>query len=318
MKHPLLLFFVCLALYITAYDASATTRQTGTAEYSTQSQKTPRAAKASSKSGTAGVVKKKPPKTTDKSVTASSAKHSSKKQQTQETDKAKTKDATSRSYKKASRDPDSLPSMEEAFSETPDAVLAVLSIPPADGTLSSSYGMRRLSKKSKTRRVRMHAGIDISLPRGTPVLAPASGVVRFAGSWAAYGKVIELDHRNGLVTRYAHLDSKTVTEGAEVAAGEQIGTVGRTGRTTGAHLHFETLVNGRAVDPLLAAIWQLPPEQLAEIHDMKRDGHSGTNDQVRKTQAGDYVEHVGVFSDSLVAAQSVVRQAGAADQHGNP
>ena len=78
---------------------------------------------------------------------------------------------------------------------------------------------------------------------------------------------MEIDHGNGLITRYAHLDQYTVTQGAKVASGEQIGTVGRTGRTTGAHLHFETLVNGRMVDPMLADLWQQSPGNLA-----KQDG----------------------------------------------
>jgi murein DD-endopeptidase MepM/ murein hydrolase activator NlpD len=121
--------------------------------------------------------------------------------------------------------------------------------------------MRRLS--NKTKRGRMHTGIDITAARGTPVLAAASGVNCFAGRWGAYGKIVEIDHGNGLVTRYAHLDSYTIEEGAKIASGEQIGTVGRSGRTTGAHLHFETLVNGRTVDPMMAEMWRQTPEQLA-------------------------------------------------------
>jgi murein DD-endopeptidase MepM/ murein hydrolase activator NlpD len=139
--------------------------------------------------------------------------------------------------------------------------LAALSTLPVEGDISSTYGARSLSRKKKSSR--MHSGVDITAPRGTPVLAAASGVVFFAGRWAAYGKIVEIDHGNGLITRYAHLDTKNVETGARVASGESIGTVGRSGRTTGAHLHFETLVNGRTVDPMKAEMWQQTPAQLA-------------------------------------------------------
>ncbi|MDR0238805.1 MAG: peptidoglycan DD-metalloendopeptidase family protein, partial [Deltaproteobacteria bacterium] len=240
LRHPILLLFVCLVLISTAYDASAKARQTDTAEYSTKKTKAAQSKTAVSKEETA-----KAPGT---SSTAGSAKKPSKKQHAQvpaKSNAAKDKVSQNRKQKKPSRDPASLPGIDEAFAETPDVVLAMLSAIPADGSISSYFGMRRLS--SKTKRVRMHTGIDITAPRGAPVLAAASGVVRFADRWSAYGRVVEIDHGNGLVTRYAHLDSYANAIGAKVTAGEQIGTVGRTGRTTGAHLHFETLVNGRPV-----------------------------------------------------------------------
>jgi len=261
MKHPFLLLLVCLALCVTAYDASAKPRQSGAEEYSTKSGKT-------AKSKSAGISNKEAAKASNKTGSVGSAKKSSKKQQAQASDTAKPakdKAAKNRKYKKSSRDSASLPNVDEAFAETPDSVLAVLTNLPTDGDISSFFGMRRLS--SKTKRVRMHTGVDITAARGTPVLAAASGVVRFAGRWAAYGKIVEIDHGNGLVTRYAHLDRHAVEEGATVASGERIGTVGRTGRTTGAHLHFETLVNGRTVDPMTAGIWRQKPEQLTEKRD---------------------------------------------------
>jgi murein DD-endopeptidase MepM/ murein hydrolase activator NlpD len=108
----------------------------------------------------------------------------------------------------------------------------------------------------------MHTGLDIRAGQGTPVLAAASGVVCYLGAWSNYGKIVEIDHGNGLVTRYAHLGSHTIELGAMVEAGEQIGIVGRTGRATGYHLHFETLVNGKYVDPLMAEIWGQAPERF--------------------------------------------------------
>ena len=255
LRHPFFLLFVCLALIFTAYDASAKARQTDTAEYSA---KNPKAAQSKT-----AVSKKETAKAPGTSSTAGSAKKPSKKQQAQapaKSNAAKDKVSQSRKQKKSSRDPASLPNVDEAFAEAPDAVLAMLSAIPTDGNISSYFGMRRLS--NKTKRARMHTGIDITSPRGAPVLAAASGVVRFANRWSAYGRVVEIDHGNGLVTRYAHLDNYAVEDGAKVAAGEQVGTVGRSGRTTGSHLHFETLVNGRMVDPMMAEMWQQTPEQL--------------------------------------------------------
>ena len=257
LRPPVILLFVCLALFITVYDASATSRQPGEANYT----KSIKATKSKTVS-----VSKEAAKAPSKSNIASDAKKPSqkKKQQIQVSAKSKStkaKVSNTRNGKKASRDPARQPAVHEGFSETPHSVLAVLSTIPVDGDISSFFGPRRLSRKTKG--ARMHTGIDITAARGEPVLAAASGVVCFVGRWAAYGKIVEIDHGNGLVTRYAHLDRQTIKEGDKVASGDQIGTVGRTGRTTGAHLHFETLVNGRMVDPMRAEIWQQAREQIA-------------------------------------------------------
>jgi len=259
LRRLFLLLFVCVGLLITAYDASATARQPNTTEKSVTSTK-------AAKSQPVGVSKKAASKVSDKSGVAASVKKSSKKQKANVSRKSQSKtfqakDAESRKYKKFRRDPASLPVIKEEFAETPHSVLTALSTVPVDGDISSMFGMRRISKKTK--RVRMHTGVDITAPRGTPVLAAASGEVCYVGRWSAYGKIVEIDHGNGLITRYAHLDQFTVTQGAKVASGAQIGNVGRTGRTTGAHLHFETLVNGRTVDPMLAGLWRQAPGHLA-------------------------------------------------------
>ena len=258
LRHPFLVLFVCLALTGAAYDASAKVRQPDATESGVKS---PKAAKP--KAAASQKVA-----TNTSNGTADSTKKSSKKPQAQVSAKnktAKNKASQSRNSKKSSRDPASLPVIDEAFAETPDSVLAALSAIPADGNISSYFGMRRIS--GKTKRGRMHTGVDITAARGSPVHAAASGVVCFVGRWNAYGRVVEIDHGHGLVTRYAHLDSYAVTEGAKVASGEQIGTVGRSGRTTGAHLHFETVVNGRTVDPMIAGMWQQSPEHLAAKRD---------------------------------------------------
>jgi murein DD-endopeptidase MepM/ murein hydrolase activator NlpD len=98
--------------------------------------------------------------------------------------------------------------------------------------------------------VRKHAGIDIAAPAGTHITAPAAGRVKFSGKKFGYGYTVEVDHGNGVITRYAHCRSLMVRAGDEVAAGAVIATVGRSGLATAPHLHYEILVHGRSVDPL--------------------------------------------------------------------
>lgn len=119
--------------------------------------------------------------------------------------------------------------------------------PGALPRLSSGFGQRRhpiLGKRA------MHSGIDIPGPLGTPIHASEGGVVRFSGKAGGYGSMIEIDHGNGMRTRYAHLSRLLVAPGTPVARGEAIALMGSTGRSTGSHLHFEVRVNGRAADPL--------------------------------------------------------------------
>ena len=94
-----------------------------------------------------------------------------------------------------------------------------------------------------------HAGLDFRGPVGAPIHAAAKGVVSFAGQREGYGNVIEISHGNGLVTRYAHMSAFLSAPGQQVAAGDVIGAIGSTGRSTGPHLHFEVRLNDRAVNP---------------------------------------------------------------------
>lgn len=112
--------------------------------------------------------------------------------------------------------------------------------------LSSSYGYR---SDPFTGAAAMHSGLDFPGPMGTPISSAAPGRVTFVGVKSGYGKVIEVDHGQSIMTRYAHLSGFTTTVGAQVAAGDQIGKMGSTGRSTGSHLHFEVRVNGAAVNP---------------------------------------------------------------------
>lgn len=114
--------------------------------------------------------------------------------------------------------------------------------------LSSSYGWRR---DPLTRRYAMHEGLDFAAPAGTPILAAAGGVVLAAGYQAGYGNMAEIDHGNGLVTRYAHASRLLVKAGDLVEGGQEIARVGSTGRSTGSHLHFEVRLAGQPLDPRL-------------------------------------------------------------------
>jgi len=108
----------------------------------------------------------------------------------------------------------------------------------------------------------MHEGIDFITDVGTPVVAAAGGVVQFAGFHPQYGNMVDIDHGNDLVTRYAHLSKVLVKEGDLVQRGRRIGDSGSTGRSTGPHLHFEVRYRGVAQNPmkfLLATNPQLPP-----------------------------------------------------------
>ena len=112
---------------------------------------------------------------------------------------------------------------------------------PVNGVFTSPFGMRDGS---------MHEGIDIAAPEGTPIMAAASGTVVSAGPAGGYGNYTCIQHSGGLSTCYAHQSSIATSAGASVSQGEVIGYVGNTGSSTGPHLHFETRVNGSAVDPM--------------------------------------------------------------------
>lgn len=98
---------------------------------------------------------------------------------------------------------------------------------------------------------RGHAGLDLMAPHGTPVLAAAAGSIIYAGRYFAYGNMVDISHADGVVTRYAHLSAfaENIVPGMSVTAGQEIGSVGATGRASGPHVHFEVRVAGRPLDP---------------------------------------------------------------------
>jgi hypothetical protein len=117
---------------------------------------------------------------------------------------------------------------------------------PALGMLTSEYGYRR---SPTYRATKFHKGIDIANKIGVPIFATASGTVVRAGWMGGYGWTVELDHGFGITTRYAHCNRLKVRRGAKVEQGQVIATMGRSGRVTGPHLHFEVRIDGHAVDP---------------------------------------------------------------------
>ena len=118
---------------------------------------------------------------------------------------------------------------------------------PTDrGWRSSHFGKRR---DPLSRRMAMHAGLDISAPHRTPVFATAPGRVTFVGPKGPYGRMVEIDHGLGFMTRYAHLQKILVKHGAEVAYRDRIGLMGSTGRSSGTHVHYEVIYRGKPQNP---------------------------------------------------------------------
>ncbi|WP_243359871.1 M23 family metallopeptidase [Fundidesulfovibrio terrae] len=119
------------------------------------------------------------------------------------------------------------------------------SIWPVHGPINSDFGYRYMSRSRE-----FHKGVDIGVPVGSGVAAPADGKVVSVGYESGYGLMVVLEHRHGISTIYAHLKSSEVEPGDEVARGTRIAQSGMSGRTTGSHLHYEVRVNGQPVDPL--------------------------------------------------------------------
>lgn len=118
---------------------------------------------------------------------------------------------------------------------------------PVAGYISSYFGTRADPFDGRKTR---HTGLDVAAPKGTPVHAVAEGMVTFSGVRSGYGKVVEIDHGNGYMTRYAHNSALEVRPGQHVQVGDVISKAGSSGRSTGSHLHFEVWYQGRVVNPL--------------------------------------------------------------------
>lgn len=119
---------------------------------------------------------------------------------------------------------------------------------PVDGRLSSPFGLRRFFNGQERN---PHSGLDFAVPQGTPIKAPADGVVTIVADYFFNGKTVFLDHGQGLITMYCHLSAFDVTVGEQVSRGQVIARVGATGRATGPHLHWNVSLNNARVDPSL-------------------------------------------------------------------
>ena len=121
------------------------------------------------------------------------------------------------------------------------------SIYPLVGKINDEFGPRRNPFGGSASE--FHPGLDISGEKGDTVIAPADGVVMKSGWTGGYGNMVEIDHNNGLTTRYGHLSQIEAVVGEEIKRGQKIGKVGSTGRSTGPHLHYEVRIEGEAVNP---------------------------------------------------------------------
>jgi len=139
--------------------------------------------------------------------------------------------------------------LKEAFGRWTETETPPLSFGlPAEGRLSGVFGTRRFFNEQERA---PHSGIDIAAPRGAPVVAPADGVVIDTGDYFFNGRTVFIDHGQGLVSMYNHLDRIAVEAGMKVMRGQRIGDIGMTGRVTGPHLHWTVSLNNVRVDPLL-------------------------------------------------------------------
>ncbi|HJT40025.1 MAG TPA: M23 family metallopeptidase [Sphingobium sp.] len=172
--------------------------------------------------------------------------------------------------------PDEFEQLAKALSRMERLESGLMTIPSGRPTAapmqSSSYGYRRDPFNGHAA---FHAGIDFPGSHGQPILAAAAGKISFVGQRSGYGNVIEVEHGNGLMTRYAHLSGFDAKVGQRVARGDKIARMGSTGRSTGDHLHFEVRQNGNPINPRrflearkdVLQIQQIATARLADVGD---------------------------------------------------
>ena len=182
----------------------------------------------------------------------------------------KVDDITKRLYVE-SKSLDELYGMARKKSERMASMPAIMPVAKDRCKVVSGFGMR-FHPILKYRR--LHSGIDLTARHGTPVYATGDGVVRVAGrnpqGYGGYGVVAVVDHGFGFMTLYAHMASVKVRVGQHVKRGEQLGTVGSTGMSSGSHLHYEVIQNGKKVDPVYYFYNDLSPEEYEEVLELAR------------------------------------------------
>jgi len=138
---------------------------------------------------------------------------------------------------------------EEVYGYLQDQKSLLASTPaiqPTTGWISSGFGYR---KSPFTGLKEFHRGLDIATREGTPIIAPADGIVIFTGKKGGLGRLLTINHGHGIITRYAHLQKSLLKRGSHVKRGDKIALVGNTGRSTAPHLHYEVHLNGIPVNP---------------------------------------------------------------------
>lgn len=135
----------------------------------------------------------------------------------------------------------------EFFQDQKTLLAATPSVWPVKGWITSGFGNRKSPFTGKTT---MHSGLDIATSSGTPISAPADGIVSFSGTKGSYGKVLVIDHGYGYSTFYGHCSALKKKVGEKVKRGDVVALVGNTGKSTGPHTHYEVRVNGVATDPM--------------------------------------------------------------------
>ena len=140
-----------------------------------------------------------------------------------------------------------LETVEQAYGEQSERLSRIPSIVPVRGLIGSGFGWRR---DPFTGMRQYHRGLDVSAPEGTPIHAPADGIIVKTENNGGYGKVIYISHGDGLVTRYGHVSAFKARPGQRVRRGDVVALVGNTGRSTAPHLHYEVLLRGKPVNPM--------------------------------------------------------------------
>ncbi len=147
---------------------------------------------------------------------------------------------------RAEREISTIRELERHWRDAPDTDLGLIT--PAEGKLGGHFGVRRFFNGEPRA---PHVGLDVVVPRGTPVKASAAGRVLAIGDYFFNGKTVFIDHGNGLITLYCHLERIDVKPGRAVKKGQRLGLSGKSGRATGPHIHWSVVLNGTMVDPEL-------------------------------------------------------------------